>query len=88
MFQLTIYHILKLFTTTIPENGTNVALATPQQGLVSESYDEIIFQDPTQLMQQLLMVAAKPASNTVIKHDTDCKFYSLLLCILEQSINN
>ncbi|CAG9833340.1 unnamed protein product [Diabrotica balteata] len=47
---VTMYHILKLF-----HSGNTQDIGIEQsKGLVSESYDEIIFQDPTQLMHHLL----------------------------------
>lgn len=47
---VTMYHILKLFHS----GGTNDFGVEVDKGLVSESYDEIVFQDPTQLMHHLL----------------------------------
>ncbi|KAL3269217.1 hypothetical protein HHI36_008299 [Cryptolaemus montrouzieri] len=47
---VTMYHILKLF-----HSGSTSDLGMELgKGLVSESYDEIVFQDPTQLMHHLL----------------------------------
>ncbi|XP_058809624.1 YEATS domain-containing protein 4 [Phymastichus coffea] len=60
---ITIYHILKLFQTT-PE------IQVGKKNLVSESYDEIIFQDPSALMQHLLS-SAKPLTSGVWRHETD-----------------
>jgi len=61
---ITIYHILKLFQTS-PD-----AQITAKKSLVSEFYDEIIFQDPTAYMQHLLNMT-KPLTNGVWRHDTD-----------------
>ncbi|XP_066157221.1 YEATS domain-containing protein 4 [Euwallacea fornicatus] len=47
---VTMYHILKLFHS----GGTQDIGLEQGKGLVSESYDEIVFQDPTQLMHHLL----------------------------------
>ncbi|KAJ8947744.1 hypothetical protein NQ318_018006 [Aromia moschata] len=47
---VTMYHILKLFHS----GGTQDIGMEQGKGLVSESYDEIVFQDPTQLMHHLL----------------------------------
>ncbi|XP_030754015.1 YEATS domain-containing protein 4 [Sitophilus oryzae] len=47
---VTMYHILKLF----PSEGTQDIGMEQGKGLVLESYDEIVFQDPTQLMHHLL----------------------------------
>ncbi|KAJ8669972.1 hypothetical protein QAD02_001231 [Eretmocerus hayati] len=60
---VTLYHVLKLFQTT-PE------VSSGRNHLVAEFYDEIIFQDPTALMQHLLN-SAKPLTNEVYKHETD-----------------
>ncbi|XP_028394067.1 YEATS domain-containing protein 4-like [Dendronephthya gigantea] len=58
---VTLYHLLKLFQ-------TEAALASGKKNLVSEYYDEIIFQDPTQMMHQCLLSARQlPFS----KQDTD-----------------
>ncbi|CAH0555228.1 unnamed protein product [Brassicogethes aeneus] len=46
----TMYHILKLFHS----GGTRDVSTENGKGLVSESLDEIVFQDPTQLMHHLL----------------------------------
>ncbi|KAK9876962.1 hypothetical protein WA026_015995 [Henosepilachna vigintioctopunctata] len=47
---VTMYHILKLFHS----GGTTDLGMEAGKGLVSESYDEIVFQDPTQFMHHLL----------------------------------
>lgn len=64
--QVTIYHILKLFQST-------TELQVGKKSLVSEFYDEIIFQDPTALMQHLLN-STKPLTTGIWRHDTDCKY--------------
>lgn len=46
---ITIYHILKLFETDPVNKTINV-----KKNLVSEFYDEIVFQDPSSMMQDLL----------------------------------
>lgn len=40
--------------------------------LVSEFYDEIVFYEPSQLMQQMLNTI-QPVTNGSWVHDTDCK---------------
>ncbi|KAK6618296.1 YEATS domain-containing protein 4 [Polyplax serrata] len=60
---VTIYHILKLFQT-----GSDIAVS--KKPLVSEFYEEIIFQEPTQLMKHLLN-NVKSLSTTPYKHETD-----------------
>lgn len=81
---VTLYHILKLFQSPIVDpsalgpspDGTTVippvTSADIKKGLVSENYDEIVFQEPTQLMQQLL-TNVQPITNGSYVHDTDCK---------------
>lgn len=61
---VTIYHILKLFETDPTTKTINV-----KKNLVSEFYDEIIFQDPSVYMQALL---SSPSQNLgQIRHETD-----------------
>lgn len=67
-FQVTLYHILKLF-----HSGDTQDLGMEQgKGLVSESYDEIVFQDPTQLMHHLL-TNTKQLTMGRWEHNTNCK---------------
>lgn len=68
---VTLYHILKLFQSPIVD-GTTSDGADGKKGLVSESYEEIVFQEPTQLMQHYL-TNSQPVSNEPWVHDTDCK---------------
>ncbi|XP_052757494.1 YEATS domain-containing protein 4 [Galleria mellonella] len=63
---VTLYHILKLFQSPVTEG----APPTVGRALVSESYEEIVFQEPTQLMQHLLN-SVKPITNGPWTHDTD-----------------
>ncbi|CAG2171383.1 unnamed protein product, partial [Oppiella nova] len=60
---VTIYHILKLFQTE--NNVINI-----KKDLVSEFYDEIIFQDPSVMMSQLLSSNRQLTSGPV-KHGID-----------------
>lgn len=60
---VTIYHILKLFQTD--NNVINM-----KKHLVSEFYDELIFQDPSVMMQQLL-TSTRQLTLGPIKHETD-----------------
>lgn len=64
--QVTIYHILKLFQTT-PD------IQLGKKSLVSEFYEEIVFQDPTALMQHLLN-NGRPITLGVWRHNTDCRY--------------
>ncbi|CAG9114945.1 YEATS domain-containing protein 4 [Plutella xylostella] len=63
---VTLYHILKLFQSPVNEG----APPTVGRALVSEGYEEIVFQEPTQLMQHLLM-NVKPLTSGKWKHETD-----------------
>lgn len=67
---VTLYHILKLFQSPIVDG--EVSAADAKKGLVSESYEEIVFQEPTQYMQQCLN-NTKALVNGPYIHDTDCK---------------
>jgi hypothetical protein len=64
-FQVTLYHILKLF-----QSGPDAMQG--RKVLVSEFYEEIVFQDPTVLMQHLL-TTTRQLSHGTWKHETDCK---------------
>jgi len=46
--------------------------------VVSEFYEEIVFQEPTAMMQQLLQ-NVRMLTTSPVKNDTDCKF-SILQC--------
>lgn len=60
---VTVYHILKLF-----QSETNIMLGKKQ--LVTESYDELIFSEPTMLMQQLL-TSSRQLTLGPYKHEFD-----------------
>ncbi|XP_070560968.1 YEATS domain-containing protein 4-like [Ptychodera flava] len=60
---VTVYHLLKLF-----QSETNLMLG--KKNVVSEQYDELIFQDPTQMMQQLL-TNTRQLTLGPHKHETD-----------------
>uniref|UniRef100_D3TR94 YEATS domain-containing protein 4 n=1 Tax=Glossina morsitans morsitans TaxID=37546 RepID=D3TR94_GLOMM len=70
---VTCYHILKLFQSPIVGGELSTAPMDPKTGLVSESYEEIVFQEPTQLMQHFL-VSVQPLTNEVYTHNTNCKY--------------
>ncbi|XP_005181237.1 YEATS domain-containing protein 4 [Musca domestica] len=67
---VTCYHILKLFQSPIVDGELSATTMDPKKGLVSESYEEIVFQEPTQLMQHFLM-NVQPLTNGPYTHDTD-----------------
>lgn len=74
---VTCYHILKLFKSPIVEGDTSVTITNDtKKGLVSEQYEEIVFQEPTQFMQHCL-TNVQPITTGVYKHDTDCKLFFL-----------
>ncbi|MCL4148102.1 UNVERIFIED_CONTAM: hypothetical protein GTU68_052541 [Idotea baltica] len=67
---VTLYHILKLF-----QSGMTVPPPLPLGGefkkpLVSEFYEELLFQDPSALMQQLL-TNSRPLTIGQYSHNTD-----------------
>merc|ERR1712137_465234 len=60
---VTFYHILKLF-----QNAPDVIVG--KKPVVSEFYEEIVFQEPTVMMQQLLQ-NVRALTTSPVKHDTD-----------------
>ncbi|XP_015783472.1 YEATS domain-containing protein 4-like [Tetranychus urticae] len=62
---ITIYHILKLFETDPISKQINI-----KKYIISEFYDEIIFQDPSAMMQQLL-TNTRQLTIGPYKHETD-----------------
>jgi len=60
---VTVYHLLKLF-----QSETDIMLGKKQ--LVVELYDEMIFQDPSIMMQQLLN-STRPLTLGTYKHEVD-----------------
>ncbi|XP_067648472.1 YEATS domain-containing protein 4 [Eurosta solidaginis] len=74
---VTCYHILKLFQSPVVDGelsstnlDSNRRLGAANAHLVSESYEEIVFQEPTQLMQHFLM-NVQPLTSGSYTHDTD-----------------
>ncbi|XP_055378672.1 YEATS domain-containing protein 4 [Condylostylus longicornis] len=67
---VTLYHILKLFQSPIVYSEINSSISDNKKGLVSEQYEEIVFQEPTQLMQHYL-TKVEPVTTGTYKHDTD-----------------
>lgn len=65
---VTIYHHLKLFNHD-PNNP--VPQIVKNKIVVSEHYDEIVFQDPSLMMSQLLNSQPKPFINGPIRHEID-----------------
>lgn len=63
--QVTLYHILKLF-----QSGADMSLG--KKNLVSEFYEELVFQDPTVYMKQILTTTHQLTLGPW-KHETDCK---------------
>ncbi|XP_031630339.1 YEATS domain-containing protein 4 [Contarinia nasturtii] len=79
---VTLYHILKLFQSPIVDG--EISSQDTKKGLVSESYEEIVFQEPTQYMQQCLN-NTKAICNGPYNHDTD--FEDLISRTLENIID-
>ncbi|KAH8238965.1 hypothetical protein KR038_010561 [Drosophila bunnanda] len=68
---VTCYHILKLFQSPVVDGElTSSTTMDTKKGLVSESYEEIVFQEPTQIMQHYLLLSEQSA-NGLLTHDTD-----------------
>lgn len=67
---VTLYHILKLFQSPIVDG--EISTQDAKKMLTSESYEEIVFQEPTQLMQYCLN-NSKPITQGQHVHDTDCE---------------
>lgn len=67
---VTLYHILKLFQSPIVDG--EISTQDTKKVLVSESYEEIVFQEPTQMMQYCLN-NTKTLTQGHYAHDTDCK---------------
>lgn len=73
---VTCYHILKLFQSPVVDGElTSSTTMDTKKGLVSESYEEIVFQEPTQIMQNYLTLSEQSASG-LLNHDTDCKSHN------------
>lgn len=68
---VTIYHHLKLFHHD-PANPTPVPQIIKDKIVVDEHYDEIVFQDPSLMMSQLLNAPAKPFTDGPgFRHEVD-----------------
>ncbi|XP_030376981.1 YEATS domain-containing protein 4 isoform X2 [Scaptodrosophila lebanonensis] len=68
---VTCYHILKLFQSPVVDGElTSSTTMDTKKGLVSESYEEIVFQEPTQIMQHYLLLSDQ-SSIGLLNHDTD-----------------
>nr|XP_020455220.1 YEATS domain-containing protein 4 isoform X2 [Monopterus albus] len=72
---VTLYHLLKLFQSD--------SSAMPKKTVVSEFYDEMIFQDPTAMMQQLL-TTSRQLTLGAYKHETECMCTSYTMNIETQ----
>ncbi|XP_040570250.1 YEATS domain-containing protein 4 [Lepeophtheirus salmonis] len=65
---VTLYHVLKLFHTS--SSNSSEILLQGKKAVVSEYYDEVIFQDPTQYIYTLL-TTTRPFTLDAYKHETD-----------------
>ena len=70
--QVTVYHVLKLFHSSDATDA--IAANLP---VYCENYEEIVFQDPTVVMRNLLTRKITPYVSGEWKHHTDCKLFSL-----------
>lgn len=71
---VTLYHILKLFQSPVVDGEISMSTTfDSKKGLVSESYEEIVFQEPTQLMKHYLDNTQPLVTHGQYRHDTDCK---------------
>ncbi|KAF5928275.1 hypothetical protein HPG69_014880, partial [Diceros bicornis minor] len=75
---VTLYHLLKLF-----QSDTNAMLG--KKTVVSEFYDEMIFQDPTAMMQQLL-TTSRQLTLGAYKHETEFYFLNSMKSIRKKNI--
>lgn len=67
---VTIYHHLRLFNHD-PNNPTPVPKIDKTKTVVSEHYDEIVFQDPSLMMSQILNAPAKPVQDGPYRHEVE-----------------
>lgn len=77
---VTFYHILKLFQPPSPDaptilnaEGAVTPVIDTKKRLVSEFYDEIVFYEPSQMMQQMLNTIQPVTTKETWSHDTNCK---------------
>lgn len=92
---MTFYHILKLFQPPNPDapavtnpDGTPIPpVIDTKKRLVSEFYDEIVFYEPSQLMQQMLNTI-QPVTSGSWSHDTDCEFFNAHRCKFQSYMSN
>lgn len=67
---VTIYHHLRLFNHD-PNNPTPVPKIDKTKTVVSEHYDEIVFQDPSLMMSQILNAPPKPFQTGSYRHEVE-----------------
>ncbi len=67
--QVTVYHVLKLFHSG-PDANDSVTANLP---VYCENYEEIVFQDPSIAMRNMLIKKPIPYMSEEWKHHTDCK---------------
>lgn len=68
---VTIYHHLRLFNHD-PNNPNPVPQIIKDKSVVSEHYDEIVFQDPSLMMSQILNGPPKPFMDSInFRHEVD-----------------
>lgn len=74
---VTLYHILKLFQSPVVDGEISISTFDSKKGLVSESYEEIVFQEPTQLMKHYLDNTQPLVTHGQYRHDTDCMYLNI-----------
>lgn len=68
---VTIYHQLKLFDHDPNNPPGQPPPIDKTKTVVAENYDEIVFQDPSLMMSQILNAAPKPFQNPPYRHEVD-----------------
>lgn len=68
---VTIYHHLRLFNHDPNNPNPGVPQIVKNKIVVSEHYDEIVFQDPSLMMSQILNASSKPFINGPFRHEVD-----------------
>lgn len=67
---VTIYHHLRLFNHD-PNNPNQPPQIVKDKSVVAEHYDEIVFQDPSLMMSQILNAQSRPFVNGPFRHEVN-----------------
>lgn len=69
---VTIYHNLNLFKHFNPNNPSSAGQIVDKTAIVcAEHYDEVVFQDPSLMMSQILNATPTPFANAPYRHEVD-----------------